>query len=73
MKNPLGCTSYRSVKKHHPPVEIVRKLYTAKLVYENAAGKRIGSASDLYESVEGYLMGIAAVISNIANTAAHRE
>jgi hypothetical protein len=31
LNNPLGCTSYRSVKKHHPPVEKVREMYTAKL------------------------------------------
>jgi hypothetical protein len=47
-------------------------MYTAKFVYENATGKRIGSGSDVYDSVEGYDYGIAAVISNMANAAAHR-
>jgi hypothetical protein len=72
MKNPLGCTSYRSVKKHHPPVEKVREMYTAKFVYETAGGKRIGSSSEIYNSVEGYQTGIAAVVSNMANIASHR-
>jgi hypothetical protein len=72
MKNPLGCTSYRSVKKHHPPVEKVREMYTAKFVYETAGGKRSGSSSEIYNSVEGYQTGIAAVISNMANIASHR-
>jgi hypothetical protein len=72
MKNPLGCTSYRSVKKHHPPIEKVREMYTAKFVYETSAGKRIGSSSEIYNSVEGYQTGIAAVISNMANIASHR-
>ena len=72
LKNPLGCTSYRKVKKNHLPVECVREMYTAKFVYENAAGKRVGSTSDVYDSVEGYDTGIAAVISNMANIASHR-
>ena len=29
LQNPLGCTSYRTVKKHHLPVSKVRERYTA--------------------------------------------
>jgi hypothetical protein len=72
LKNPLGCTSYLSVKKHHPPVEKVREMYTAKFIYLDAKGKRIGRTSEVYDSVEGYETGIAAVISNMANIASHR-
>jgi len=72
LQNPLGCTSYRSVKHHHPPVEIVREMYTAKFEYKDGAGKRIGTGSEVYNSVEGYQTGIAAVISNMANIASHR-
>ncbi|WAC05254.1 MAG: hypothetical protein OS112_01105 [Methanoregula sp.] len=71
LKNPLGCTSYRSAKKHHPPVEKVREMYTAKFVYMNTKGKRIGNGLDMYNSIDGYQNGIAAVISNMANIAAH--
>lgn len=71
LKNPLGCTSYRSVRKTHPPVEKVREMYTAKFVYEDAKGRRIGTGQDMYNSVAGYQYGIAAVISNMANVAAH--
>jgi hypothetical protein len=72
MKNPLGCTSYMSGKKNHPPIEKVREMYTAKFVYEDVKGKRVGSGSEVYDTVEGYQYGIAAVISNLANSAAHR-
>ena len=71
MNNPLGCTSYWNRKKNHRPVEVVREMYTAKFVYKDEKGKRIGSGSDVYNSVEGYENGIAAVISNMANIAAH--
>jgi hypothetical protein len=72
LKNPLGCISYMSEKRNHPPLEIVREMYTAKFVYLNAAGKQIGRGLDKYDSVEGYQTGIAAVISNMANIASHR-
>lgn len=71
-KNPLGCTSYMCAKRNHPPVEIVREMYTAKFAYLNPAGKQIGRGLDMYDSVEGYETGIASVISNMANIASHR-
>lgn len=72
LKNPLGCTSYMGQRKNHPPVEIVREMYTARFAYRDAGGKRIGRGSETYDSVEGFQNGIAAVISNMANIAAHR-
>jgi hypothetical protein len=47
-------------------------MYTAKFAYENKDGKRIGTGQEMYDSVKGYEYGIAAVISNMANIAAHR-
>ena len=72
LENPFGCTSYMSTKKNHPPIEKAREMYTAKFVYLNAGGKQIGRGLDMYDSVEGYRTGIAAVISNMANIASHR-
>jgi len=72
LKNPLGCTSYMGRRKNHPPVEIVREMYTARFAYRDAGGKRIGRGSETYDSVEGFQNGISAVISNMANIAAHR-
>lgn len=72
LQNPLGCTSYRTVKRHHPPVAVVRERYTAKFVYEDAACRQIGTSSEVYDSADGYRDGIHAVLANIANAAAHR-
>lgn len=71
-QNPLGCTSYMTAKRNHPPVEVVREMYTAKFAYLNPDGKQIGRGLDMYDSVEGYEEGISAVISNLANREAHR-
>nr|WP_319377410.1 hypothetical protein [uncultured Methanoregula sp.] len=72
LTNPLGCTPYMSARRNHPPVEIVREMYTAKFVYLDKNKKQIGRGLETYDSVEGYEDGIAAVISNMANIAAHR-
>jgi len=70
--NPLGCISYMRAKKNHQPIEIIREMYTAKFVYLDADAKQIGRGLDTYDTLEGYQYGIAAVISNMANIAAHR-
>ncbi len=72
LQNPLGCTSYRGTNKTHQPVKKVRERYTAKFVYEDTKHKQIGSSSEVYDSAEGYQDGIHAVLSSIANIAAHR-
>jgi hypothetical protein len=72
LTNPLGCTAYQGIKKYHPPLEIVREMYTAKFVYTNEKGKRVGTGQEMYDSVDGYELGIASMISNMANIAAHR-
>jgi hypothetical protein len=71
-KNPLGCTPWYSRQKYHPPVGKLREMYTAKFEYRNGTQKRIGTSIEMYDSVEGYETGIAAVISNMANIASHR-
>lgn len=71
LKNPLGCTPFRTAKKNCLPIEKVREMYTAKFVYLSMGGRQIGNAHEMYNSIEGYQNGIAAVISNMANIAAH--
>ena len=72
LKNPPGCTSYWTARRHNPPVARVRERYTAKFVYEDGRRRQIGSSSEVYDSVDGYRDGIHAVMANIANAAAHR-
>lgn len=71
-QNPLGCTPYFARLHHHPPIEKLREMYTARFEYRNERRKRIGSTIEVYDSVEGYGTGIASVISNMANIASHR-
>jgi len=72
LKNPFGCTSYMTKRKNHPPVEKIREMYTAKFVYLDYNRVQVGSGSDVYNTLEGYEDGIAAVVSNTANALAHK-
>ena len=69
--NPFGCIAYRVPGKNYPPVEKVREMYTAKFVYENRDGKRVGTGAETYSTIAGFHAGIGAVTSNLANIAAH--
>ena len=71
LNNPFGCVSYRTAGVNHPPVEKVREMYTAKFVYKDSKGKRVGAGSEIYNSIDGFHAGIAAVVSHLANIAAH--
>lgn len=69
--NPFGCVSYMSSGANHPPVEKTREMYTARFVYEDIDAKRVGTGSESYNSLAGFNSGIAAVIANASNVAAH--
>ena len=71
LNNPFGCVSYMSSGVNHPPVEKTRESYSAKFVYENNDGKRVGFGSDNYNTIPGYTAGISAVLANAPNRAAH--
>jgi hypothetical protein len=71
-KNPLGCTLYFVQRRNFPPVMPVRERYTAKFVYLDPKGKQVGASSEIYDSVDGYEIGKASMITNMANIAAHR-
>ena len=72
LRNPLGCTSYYARRRAFPAVMPVRERYTAKFIYLDKDGKQVGTSSEVYDSVEGYETGVAAMISNLANIASHR-
>jgi hypothetical protein len=71
LKNPFGCIPYRTPGTSYPPVEVVREMYTAKFAYTDGRGKRVGAGSEIYNTIDGFHAGIAAIVSNIANIAAH--
>ncbi len=52
--NPFACVAYMTAGVSHPPVEKTRESYVAKIVYQDAGAKSVGTASDRYNSVAGF-------------------
>jgi hypothetical protein len=69
--NPFGGVSYMSAGTNHPPVEKTRESYTAKFVYQDTDAKKVGTSAESYNTIAGFNAGIAAVLANSANVAAH--
>ena len=69
--NPFACVAYMVGSTSHQPVEMVRQNYTARIVYEDADAKSVGTDAGKYNSVAGFTAGPAAVLADAANNAAH--
>jgi len=69
--NPFGCVAYMTAGTSHPPVEKTRESYVAKIVYEDAEAKSVGTASDRYNTIAGFNAGVAATLAAAAITTAH--
>jgi hypothetical protein len=69
--NPFACVAYMTAGVSHPPVEKTRESYVAKIVYEDAEAKSVGTASDRYNTVAGFNAGVAATLAAAAITTAH--
>ena len=69
--NPFGCVAYLAGTTNHQPVEKVRENHTARIVYEDADAKLVGTGTGKYNSVAGFSAGAAAMLANAADIAAH--
>jgi hypothetical protein len=69
--NPFGCVSYTEGGVTHQPVEKVKESYVAKVVYQNAEAKTVGTENGKYTSIAGFNAGAAAILANADLTAAH--
>jgi hypothetical protein len=57
---------------NHPPVEKVHETYTARIAYRDSDAKTVGVTAETYSTIAGFNTGIATILANTANTAAHR-
>ena len=70
-ENPLGCTAYSTDGQIHAPVEKVKEIYIARLVYEDANANVIGTSEEYFNTVSGFNSGIAVMMANRALANAH--
>ena len=69
--NPFGCVAYMTAGENHDPVEKTKEGYTARLVYEDANAKSIGTASHKFGTLAGFNAGVTALLAAAAVTTAH--
>jgi hypothetical protein len=69
--NPFGCVAYTEGGVTHSPVEKAREAYTAKIVYQDALAKTVGTDSCRFGSIAGFNAGAAALLASAPLAAAH--
>lgn len=68
--NPFDCVSYEQAGETVPAVVRGREQYTARIVYVDTDGKRIGAASVTAQTIAGMNDAAAALMADAALTAA---
>jgi hypothetical protein len=69
--NPFACVSYMTAGVTHDPVEKTKEGYTAKLVYQDALAKSVGTGSHKFNTLAGFNAGVTALLAAAAVSTAH--
>jgi hypothetical protein len=69
--NPFGCVAYAVSGVSHPGVEKTKETYVAKILYQDADAKTVGTDSGKFNSVAGFNAGAAVFLASAPLTTAH--
>jgi hypothetical protein len=69
--NPFGCVAYTQGGVSHPGVEKTKENYVAKIVYQDALAKTVGTDSCRFGSITGFNAGATALLASAPLAAAH--
>ena len=69
--NPFGCVAYTEGGVAHQPVEKSKESYVARVIYQDANGKSVGTDSCKFGSVAGFNAGATALLGSAPLAAAH--
>jgi hypothetical protein len=69
--NPFECVAYMTAGESHPPVEMTKEAYTAKMVYQDALAKTVGTGNHKFNTLAGFNAGVTALLAAAAVTTAH--
>ena len=69
--NPFACVSYMTAGTNHAPVEKTRESYSARIAYEDANAKNVGTGSHRFNTLAGFTAGVTAVLAAAAVSTAH--
>ena len=69
--NPFDCIAYMTAGTSHAPVEKTKEAFTAKVNYEDANAKVVGTDTAKYGTLAGFNAGIAQTLASAPLAAAH--
>jgi 23S rRNA U2552 (ribose-2'-O)-methylase RlmE/FtsJ len=69
--NPFSCVSYMIGGETHPAVEKTKETYTAKVVYQDAMAKTVGTGNHKFDTLAKFNSGVTALLAASAVTTAH--
>lgn len=69
--NPFACVSYMIGGETHPAVEKTKEAYTAKVVYQDAMAKTVGTGNHKFDTLAKFNAGVTALLAASTVTTAH--
>jgi hypothetical protein len=69
--NPFACTAYTVGGVAMNPVEITKRSYGARLVWEDVDAKNVGTTTEKYSTKAGFNAGVAVIMANAPLATAH--
>ena len=69
--NPFECVAYMTAGESHTAVEKTKEAFTAKMVYQDALAKTVGTGSHKFNTLAGFNAGVTALLAAAAVSTAH--
>jgi hypothetical protein len=62
--NPFSCVGYTSDGNNHAPVEKIKEVYTARILYKDNNANIVSTSEETFNSTAEYKSGVAAILAN---------
>jgi hypothetical protein len=62
--NPFSCVGYTSEGNYHAPVEKIKEVYTARILYKDNNANIVSTSEETYNTSAEYILGVAAILAN---------
>jgi hypothetical protein len=62
--NPFSCLGYTSDGNNHAPVEKIKEVYTARILYKDNNANIVSTSEETYNNSAEYISGVASILAN---------
>jgi hypothetical protein len=62
--NPFSCVGYTQDGNNHAPVEKIKEVYTARILYKDNNANIVSTSEEIFNSTAEYKLGVAAILAN---------